>query len=150
MSTNASSFKFDSAERVLAALAAAAGLIVTVWAWLSVSRDQAVWPLPGLDLIEVTALTLLGAWGLWQASDAASLLAWAASGALLGFAILDGSSVGLFYLPVMALLMLGGLWRDRQAWQWLPLHICVVLVAAWAQATIIIILARVFAPNALS
>ena len=148
MSTETKGTRLISVEGALGALALAACLILTVVVWIVVGQQQVMWPLPGIDLVEVVLLTLLGAWGLFRADNAGVLLAWVASGMLLAFSVIDGSSIGLYYLPVAALLGLAGVWCDRQAWNRLPLHVCAALVTAWAQAALLLILVRVFAPNA--
>jgi hypothetical protein len=135
-------------ERVLAAAAAGVCLGLTLVLWVVISQQQAIWPLPGLYLLEMAAVSLAGLWGIWRADSAGSLTAWAAAGATLGFAILAGFSVGLFYMPVVGLLGLAALWQDRQVWQRLPLHLGLALAALVAQAALILVLVRILNPGA--
>jgi hypothetical protein len=136
-------------ERVLAALAAATCLVVTVIIWASVSQQQDMWPLPAMYFVEVVAASLLGLWGIYRKDAAGRWLAWATAGALFGFTILGALSVGFFYLPVAGLLGLAALWQDRQAWRRLPLHLgLALLLAAVAQAAVMLQLIRVLYPNA--
>jgi hypothetical protein len=132
-------------ERVLALAAAAICLIVTVIVWAAVGQQQDMWPLPALYFLEMAAASLVGLWGIYRHDAPGSLLAWATSGALLGFTILGALSVGFFYLPVAGLLGLAALWQD---WGRLPLHLGVALLAAVAQAAVMLQLIRVLYPNA--
>ncbi len=150
MNIASTSRRRDLLERILAGLSAAACLAITIWVWLAVSQQQAIWPLPALDLIEVVVLAGLGAWGIFRADAGGSLLAWAGSGALLGFAVISGASIGLFYLPVAGAMVIAALWHDRTNWGQLGLHVVVAFVAAWAQAALMLALVRMLAPNALS
>ena len=150
MSVKTGTIKFYSLERVLAAAAAAICLILTAVIWVLVSRQQEMWPMPALYFLEVVAASLVGLWGIFRADVPGSFLAWAVAGALVGFAIMGGFSVGFFYLPVAGLLGLAALWQDRQAWRRLPLHLGIALLAAVAQAALMLALVRVLYPNAAS
>lgn len=147
MNARAGWIKSDWVERALAGLGAAACLILTLVIWASVGRWQETWPLPDLYFVEVVALAAAAAWGIFRRDPGGSLLAWAAVGALVGFAILAGFSVGLFYLPVTAVLGLAALWHDRRAWRQLPLHLGLALLAAVAQAALMLAVIRVFYPS---
>ena len=114
----------------------------------SVSQQQEMWPLPALYFLEVIAASLVGLWGIFQDDAPGSLLAWAVAGALVGFAFMGAWSVGFFYLPVAGLLGLAALWQDRQDWRRLPLHLGLALLAAVAQAALMLALIRVLYPNA--
>jgi len=134
-------------ERVFAALAVAICLVLTVIIWASVSQQQNMWPLPALYFLEMIAASLVGLWGVYRNDATGSLLAWATTGALLGFTILGALSVGFFYLPVTGLLWLAALWQDRQDWRRLPLHLGLLLAAGVAQAALMLALIRVLYPN---
>ena len=138
MNAKADWIKFDWAERGLAGLGAAGCLVLTAVIWGSISQIQTMWPLPALYLIEVVALAVAAAWGIFRGDAAGSGLAWAAFGALVGFAILAGFSVGFYYLPIAAFLGLAALWHDRRAWRQLPLHLGLALLIAVAQGALML------------
>ena len=146
MRTEAGLIKSLAGERVLAAGAAGVCVVVTAIIWLLVSQQQGMWPMPALYLLEMVAASLVGLWGIVRGDTAGSAVAWAAAGAVLGFAIIGGFSVGFIYLPVAALLALAALWRARLAWRSLPLHIGLALLAAMAQAALMLVAIRVLYP----
>ena len=148
MSAKTSTIQSISLERVLAAAAAGVCGVLTVLVWQSIGREQGLWPLPAFYFLEMAAASLVGVWGIWQANAAGSRAAWAAAGVIFGFALLASFSVGFFYLPVAGLLGLAALWQDRHTWRRLPAHIGIALLAAAAQAALILVLIRVLYPDA--
>jgi hypothetical protein len=148
MSVKPNTVSLYSLERVLAAAAAAICLILSTVIWLAVRQHQEMWPLQALYLLEMPAASLVGLFGIFQGAGPGGLLAWAVAGALVGFCILGALSVGIFYLPVAALLGVAALWLDRQTWQRLPLHLRIALMAAVAQAALMLALIRVLYPSA--
>ena len=90
-------------EKLMALLSAGVCLVVTVYIWQMVASWQPMWPLPGLYLIEMLALsTLAAAVTVYEASFNGIIL-WIAAGAFLAFAVLAMFSIGLFYLPIAGL-----------------------------------------------
>jgi hypothetical protein len=149
MSAQASPIKWYSPERVLAIAAAAFCVLLTASLWLSLSRQQAMWPLPALYFLEMVAASLVGLWTVYRDKAPANLLVWAAVGVQVGFALIGALSVGFFYLPAAGLLGLAALWLDRHAWRQLPLHLGLALLAAVAQAALMLVLIRVLNPGAI-
>jgi len=147
MSAEAGPIKLYAVERVLALGAAGVCAILTAIIWLLTSQQQPMWPLPALYLLEMVAASLVGLWGIVRGDTAGNAVDWAAAGAVLGFAIIGGFSVGFFYLPVAALLALAALWQARLAWRSLPLHIGLALLAAVAQAALILTVIRILYPG---
>ncbi len=148
MSAEAGQIKFYAVARLLAAGSAGVCVILTAIIWQLTSQQQAMWPLPALYLLEMVAASLAGLWGIARGDAGGSGMAWAAAGAVLGFAIIGGFSVGFFYLPVTGLLALAALWQARLAWRRLPIHIGLALLAAVAQAGLMLALIRVLYPDA--
>ena len=148
MSAEAGPIKLYAVERLLAAGSAGVCVILTATIWQLTSQQQPMWPLPALYLLEMVSASLVGLWGIARGDTARSAVAWAAAGAVLGFAIIGGFSVGFFYLPMTALLALAALWRARLAWRSLPLHLGLALLAAVAQAALMLIVIRVLYPDA--
>ena len=148
MDVKLSSIKWYAPERVLAAAAVATCLILTTVIWWSISRQQDMWPLPAFYFLEMAAASLVGLGGIYRGDVPGSRLAWAIVGVLAGFSIMGALSVGFFYLPVAALMGLAALWHDRQVWRRLPAHLGLALLAAVAQAALMLVLVRVLYPNA--
>jgi hypothetical protein len=104
-------------ERILAAAAVLICLADDVFVWQEISLQQPVWPLPGLYLVEIWLVSVAGAYGIYRASldDGRFFwLAWGASGMVLGFALVSAWSIGLFFLPVWALLLAAGVISARR------------------------------------
>lgn len=148
MSVKANLIRWYSVERILAVFGLAACLVLTTVIWLLVGQQQPMWPLPAVYLIEVVALAAVATLGVILANAPGRLAAWAAVGALIGFGIIGGFSVGFFYMPIATLLGLAALWLDRSTWRSLPLHLGVALVAAVAQATLMLAVVGLLFPSA--
>jgi hypothetical protein len=148
MNTKTHNFKIDSLERVLAIAAVVVCLFLCVRVWQVFGPQQPMWPLPAFYLIETAAISLVALSGIFRGDAFGNLVAWAVVGALLGFAILGGFTIGLFYLPVAAFLSLAALWLDRQAWGRVPLHLGIALVAAVAQAALMLAVIQLMFPSA--
>lgn len=129
-------------ERWLPAAAAIACLILTVRLWQVIGSDQPMWPLPAAYLLEVLALA--AAAGLTSAlgTAAGALVTWIAVGAMAAFSVLAAFSVGMFYAPILLLLLVGGMlaaWRQRRR---APVFLACAVVAALLEAGIILGVAR--------
>jgi hypothetical protein len=148
MNTKTHNIKIYSLERVLAVAAVVVCLFLYVRVWQVFGPQQPMWPLPAFYLIETVAISLVALSGIFRGDALGNLVAWAVVGALLGFAIMGGFSIGLFYLPVAALLGLAALWLDRQAWGRLPLHLGIAALAAVVQAALMLAVVRVMFPSA--
>ncbi len=125
-------------ERVLAALAALACLVLTIRIWQVVGGDQPMWPLPAAYLLEVLALAAAAAMALGLGLSIGGLITWIAVGAISAFAVLAAFSVGLMYAPVILLLLVSGLlaaWRQRGR---IPLYLACAVAAAILQAGVIL------------
>ncbi len=150
MTSQASNHPFLTLERALALAAVAICLLLNVRVWQVISPQQPMWPLPGFYLFETAALSLLALAGIVRGDPLGSLAAWAVAGALLGFAILAGFSIGFYYLPVVAFLAFAALWLDRRDWRSLPLHVGIALIAAVIHAAFMLALIRMVYPSAVS
>jgi hypothetical protein len=96
-------------EGLLAVLATALSLVVTMRVWGAVGGQQPMWPLPALYLIEMVALPGVTAFILLRGVSPGATLAWAAAGAASAFSVLGAWSVGVFYAPVALLLLAAGM-----------------------------------------
>lgn len=135
-----------SLERVLATLAAAACLFITITVWRSVSSNQPMWPLPGLYFIELPLVTVLAALAFLFALPSAPKIAWVTAGICGAFAFLGLFSVGLLYVPISIMyLLLGVLAATRREIPFLA-GLVPFLVAAVVQAALMFFAIRVLFP----
>lgn len=103
---------------------------------------QPMWPLPALYLIEVAALSILGAIAFVWGGGRSKIITWAAVGMLSAFCILGILSVGALYLPttlVLAIVCFTSGLRNRSN---LAMHIGSGLLAGLVQAGIMLIVVR--------
>lgn len=129
-------------ERWLPALAAVACLVLTIRIWQVVGLDQPMWPLPAAYLLEVLALAAAAGLASALGLSIGALITWIAIGALTAFAVLASFSVGLFYAPVVVLLLVSGLfaaWRQRAR---IPIYLACAIASAALQAGLILAVAR--------
>ncbi len=129
-------------ERVLAALAAVACLVLTIRIWQVVGLDQPMWPLPAAYLLEVLALAVAAGLASTLGLSMGGLIIWIAIGAISAFAVLASFSVGSFYAPVVLLLLVSGLlaaWRQRAR---ILTYLACAIAAAVLQAGLILAVAR--------
>jgi hypothetical protein len=132
----------SAVERVLTAVGALVALAATVLDWRAVGAQQVIHPLTVFYFVEAPGLAWAGACGVFRGSTA---LPWAMAGALFGFCVIGGFSIGASYLPADVLLGLAVLWRDRHAWRQLPGRVGLALLAAVIQAVMMLTLVRVIA-----
>jgi hypothetical protein len=125
-------------ERLLAVVGTAICVIVSVLIWQVVSRQQPMWPLPDLYLLEMLAASVLGIWGIWnndsRQSPLRGVLNWAVVGVLFAFVIMGSFSIGFLFIPVAGLFAIAAILSDRRQVHNLVVHIGVSLAAALVQA----------------
>jgi hypothetical protein len=109
------------------------------------AQQRPLFPLPGLYLIEIITLGILGLTGLliiesrspfWQA------VPWIAAGVLLAFVILGGFSIGFFLIPATVAFLLAGYLQNRIEGGPLSKYIGLILITTILQATLMIALAQ--------
>ncbi len=93
-------------ERILAVLAAAACLFLSIGLWRTISANQAMWPLPGLYFVELPALGILSALLFLRDYRFSATVGWIVSGIYVAFVLLGAFSIGLFYLPIAIMFMM--------------------------------------------
>jgi hypothetical protein len=130
----------SAVERALAAGGALVALAATVIDWRAVGAQQVISPLTVLYFVEAPGLAWAGAWGVFRSR---APLPWAMAGALFGFCVIGGFSIGPSYLPADALLGLAVLWRDRHAWRRWPGRAALALLAVVIQAVMMLTLIRI-------
>ena len=128
-------------ERLLAGAAVLICLADGVFVWQAIRLQQPVWPLPGLYLVEIWLVSAIGAFDIYLAGKAdkrSPVLAWAASGMVLGFALVSAWSTGLLYYPVWLALLAAGAIIARRRHAPVPGLIALSLAAGLFQAGFIL------------
>jgi hypothetical protein len=133
-------------ERLLAVIGTAICLIVSALIWQVVSRQQPMWPLPDLYLLEMLAASVLGTWGIWsngsRQSPLRGILIWVVAGVLFAFVIMGAFSIGFFFTPVAGLFAIAAILSDRRQAHNLIVHLGVGLAAALVQAALMLAVIR--------
>jgi hypothetical protein len=129
-------------EKLAALLAAAACLIVAILIWLSLSTYQPMWPLPGLYLVEMPALSIIGALAVVRGKPSSTLITWASAGAFGAFCALGVMSVGIFFLPAAVIFAVISITADARNKQRVAGHLGICLIAAIAQIALMLIAIR--------
>jgi len=129
-------------ERFLAVIGTAICLIVSALIWQVFSRQQPMWPLPDLYLLEMLAASFLGTWAVWnndsKQSPLRGILIWAMVGVLFAFVIIGSFSIGFFFMPVAGLFAIAAILSGRRQAHNMIVHIGVGLAAALAQAALML------------
>ena len=105
-------------EKLLALIIAIVCLVVSIYIWQLVAGHQPMWPLPALYLIEIPTLCIALAAAAVRETPDHTNLTWVAFGAVLAFSLLASFSVGLYYTPIVVLLLLLAIlstWRTRKS-----------------------------------
>ena len=123
-------------EQIVALLAAALCLGVTMIVWLSVSVHQPMWPFPAVYLLEMPILCGIVALACIYDVPAAANFTWIATGAVLAFSVMAAFTVGIFYAPVAVLLAAVGMISARRARRNTLVYAAWAVVAALAQTSV--------------
>jgi hypothetical protein len=133
-------------EQLLVVIGAILCLIVSACIWLVFSRQQPMWPLPDLYLLEMLAASALATFDiLSNGSKQLSLrgiLIWAAVGVLLAFVVMAAWSIGFLFAPVAGLFAIAAILSDRRQGRHIVVHSGVGLAAALAQAALMLAFIR--------
>lgn len=127
-------------ERLLAILAAALCLIITIVFWLSISSYQTMWPLPALYFIEIMTLSILSAFLFVRGDPSGQFLTWGAAGVIGVFSFLAAFSVGFFYLPLALIFAIISITSDVRNKKHIPAHLGTFFIAGIAQFALILTL----------
>jgi len=135
-------------ERFLAVIGAAVCLIVSVRVWQVVGDQQPMWPLPGLYVIEMIAVSCIGLLGIIRDDRSGAMMAWISVGVLFAFVVMGAWSIGFLYLPAALLLVVAAVTADRRHRYRLSLHLVLVVIAAIAQVAVMLVAIRLLYPSA--
>jgi hypothetical protein len=137
-------------ERVLAAAGAAVCLVVSVRTWLLLRAVQPMWPLPDLYLLETAAAGMAGGWAVLSSAPRQAalrgMLIWITIGLLMTFVILGALSIGFEYAPAALLFVIAAVASDRRQSQNSGIHLGIGLLAALAQAALMLTVVQSPAP----
>lgn len=130
-------------ERFLVVTGGVVCLIVSGFVWVVVGRQQLMWPVPDLYLLEMIAASMLSMFDILRNESnqpyIRGKLVWAAIGVLLAFVVIGAFSVGLMYAPVAGLIGVAAILSDRRQGHSLGIHIGIGLAAALIQVGLILI-----------
>jgi hypothetical protein len=135
-------------ERFLAILGAIVCLIITIPIWWSISAQQTMWPLPGLYLIEMVALSIISTFAFFRGDPRDKFITWGAIGIIGAFSMVGAFSVGFFYLPVALIFAIISVTSDVRNKQHILAHLGICLIAGIAQGILMFAIIRLLYPNA--
>jgi len=135
-------------ERWLAVFGAVACVAVTIVIWRNVSSYQGMWPLPALYFIEIAALSMISSTTFVRGGPASRSLMWGAVGVLGAFCILGLFSVGPLYIPIVLIFGAVSIAAEVRNSEHLTVHLAVCLLAALAQAALMLTAIRWLDPGA--
>jgi hypothetical protein len=105
-------------------------------------NQDPLFPLPGLYLIEIALLGILGLVSIMrdQVQNASywGAIPWLVAGGLLAFVILGAWTIGLFLMPAMVAFLIAGILAGRRQSRKLSPHIGLFVLAAVVQAGIML------------
>ena len=147
-----------SYERLLAVVGAIVCVITCVRIWQVLQSDyspggpQPIWPLPGLYLLEMIAMGIIGAFsvvnGNAERSSAWGAVTWAVVGVLAAFVVMGAWSIGLLFSPAVLIFTLVAILSDRRRSQSFILHLGLCVMAGLAQVAVMFAAIRLLYPNA--
>jgi hypothetical protein len=135
-------------ERFLAILGAIVCLIITIPIWWSISAQQTMWPLPGLYLIEMVALSIISTFAFFRGDPRDKFITWGAIGVIGAFSMVGAFSVGFFYLPVALIFAIISVTSDVRNKQHILAHLGICLIAGIAQGILMFAIIILLYPNA--
>ena len=126
-------------EKLLALITAIVCLVISIYIWQLVAGQQSMWPLPELYLIEIPALCVIVAAITVREPPDNAIPTWVAFGAILAFSILASLSIGIYYYPIVILLLVAAILSIWRAHRSALLSIVWAVAAALVQVGIIYI-----------
>jgi hypothetical protein len=121
---------------------AGSGMVAAVPETPATSRRSLLWPLPGLYLLEVGALSLVAAAGAWRGSGALVVAAWFSIGALAGLSVLGAWSIGPYVAATTAVVGLGVFLAGERTSGLRRRKLLAFLLGAAAQVALMVIVIR--------
>lgn len=136
-------------ERFLAVIAAAISLTVSIRIGQVVGGQQPVWPLPGLYLVEMVALSVIAMIGLARDTVSGGAVSWVVVGVLGAFVVMGAWSVGLVFLPVALIFASTAILSTRRHRRNMRLRIGLGIAAGAAQIVLMFAAIRLLNPGAI-
>jgi len=134
---------FQIAEKAFIAVAFLYGVIVTAYLWGSVALQQPVWLFPGLYFLELLLLSGVALLSVFQSWPRRMHIVAVTAGVTTSFAVMGLFSIGLFYVPLALLLLIGSLFSWRSSRQSLLTLFSVYIMGGAVQIFGMLILASV-------
>jgi hypothetical protein len=125
-------------ERLLALFGVLACLVIVILTWRVVSAQQPMWPLPGLYLIQVVALSIVGMFGALRGDSYGGAVVWAVVGAFIAFVVLGALSIGSLFIPVVLAFALAAILLDVRLRRNILIEVAVCVAAGVAQAALML------------
>ncbi|MBI3160830.1 MAG: hypothetical protein HYZ26_14620 [Chloroflexi bacterium] len=128
-----------SIESILALIGLVVCMLVAILFASVAGLQGAMFPFPGLYLIQIALLGVLGTAPLWLRAPAWHAARWAAAGMLLAFSILGAFTLGPFVLPACLSLLGAAFLSSREAGLPVPRGLAWFAGAALAQAALMLL-----------
>lgn len=126
-------------EAFLCLLALAVCLLVAILFANVAGMQGPMFPFPGLYLIQIALLGVVGLPALWLRAPAWQAARWAAAGMLLAFSVLGAFTLGPFVLPACLSLLSAAFLSSREAGLPVPRGLAWFAGAALAQAGLMLL-----------
>jgi hypothetical protein len=134
-------------EQFLAAVGVMVCLIISARVWQLIGSQQPMWPLPGLYLLEMMVMSLLGLFSTVRGHARDGMVMWAIVGVFLAFALMAAWSIGLAFLPVAALFAAAAILMDRRRPQNKIVLLGMCALGSLAQTALMFAVIRMLDPN---
>ncbi len=135
-------------ERFLAVVGTAVCTIISIRVWQVIGSQQPMWPLPGLYLLEMMALSVGAMLSILCGAASSRVITWIVVGVVCAFVVMGAWSIGLLYLPVAVLFALAAILTDRRHRQSSARYVRFSIVAGVAQVALMLIIIRLLYPTA--
>ncbi len=106
-----------------------------------------MWPLPGLYLVEMVALSAIAMFGIVRDISLGGIVTWVVVGVFFAFVVMGAWSIGFLFLPVALIFAVTALLSDRR--QSIVMHLGASVIAGIAQVTLMFIAIRLIYPSAI-
>lgn len=138
MTGTTSTIRAGSLEKLLSVLSLAYSFVITVRLWYLVALQERIWLFPGLYFMEVVCLPALASLFIFQGWRRRARIACISAGASAAFSVLGAFTVGLFYVPVVFLLLATALASRKATHEHLSECVAFFFGSAFLQAFVMI------------
>ena len=107
-----------------------------------------MWPLPGLYLVEMVALSIIGMLSIVLGNPPGGTVSWVVAGVLLAFVVMGAWSIGPLFLPIALIFAVTAILADRGRNRRIVFQLGLSVIAAIAQVALMLAAIRILYPNA--